>query len=53
MATLISTQVTDRLAAMLAGLIIIVKIHTIGLIVGLAVVVVNLFWTTIEHSLRS
>ena len=41
------------LTVVLAALIVIVKIHTIGLIVGLAVVVVNLFWTTIEHSLRS
>ena len=41
------------LTVVLATLIIIVKIHTIGLIVGLSVVVLNLFWTTIEHSLRS
>ena len=41
------------LTVVLAALIVIVKIHTVGLIVGLAVVIVNLFWTTIEHSLRS
>lgn len=40
------------LALTLAVLIAVVKIHTIGLIVGLSVVVINLFWTTIEHSLR-
>ena len=40
------------LAIILAVLIAVFKIHTIGLIIGLSVVVINLFWTTIQHSLR-
>ena len=40
------------LAAVLVVLIAIVKIDTLGLIVGLSVIVINLFWTTIQHSLR-
>lgn len=40
------------LAIILAVLIAVLKIHTVGLIIGLSVVVINLFWTTIQHSLR-
>ena len=40
------------LAVVLAILIAVVKIVPVGLIVGLSVVVINLFWTTIQHSLR-
>jgi hypothetical protein len=40
------------LAIVLAVLIAVVKIHTGGLLIGLSVVVINLFWTTIQHSLR-
>ena len=40
------------LAVVLVTLIAIVKVDTIGLIVGLSVIVLNLFWTTIQHSLR-
>lgn len=40
------------LAIILVVLIAVLKIHTVGLIIGLSVVVINLFWTTIQHSLR-
>jgi hypothetical protein len=40
------------LAVVLAILVAIVKIDPVGLIVGLSVVVINIFWTTIQHSLR-
>jgi len=40
------------LAIVLAVLIAVLKIHTVGLVIGLSVVVINLFWTTIQHSLR-
>jgi hypothetical protein len=41
------------LAVVLAVLIAVVKVHTIGLIIGLSVVAINLFWTAIQHSLRN
>ena len=44
-----------RLAALgviLAALIAIVKIHTLGLIIGLSVVVINLFWLTAQRAFR-
>lgn len=41
------------LAVVLAVLIAVVKIDPVGLIVGLSVVVINLLWTMIQHSLRS
>ena len=39
------------LAAVLAILIAIVKIHVIGLIIGLSVVIINLFWMTAQRTL--
>lgn len=39
------------LALLLALLIAVVKIHTVGLIIGLSVVVINLFWITIQRAL--
>ena len=39
------------LAIVLAVLIAVIKIDTVGLIIGLSVMVINLFWTTIQHSL--
>ena len=40
------------LAAVLVILIAIVKIDTLGLLIGLSVVVINLFWTTIQQALK-
>jgi hypothetical protein len=40
------------LAFVLVVLIAILKIDAVGLIVGLSVIVINLFWTMIQHSLR-
>jgi hypothetical protein len=40
------------LAVVLAVLIAVVKINAVGLIVGLSVVVINLFWAAIQHSLQ-
>jgi hypothetical protein len=40
------------LAVVLATLVAVVKVDAVGLIVGLSVVVINLFWTTIQHSLQ-
>ena len=40
------------LAAVLVILIAIVKIDTVGLLIGLSVVVINLFWTTIQQALK-
>jgi hypothetical protein len=39
------------LAAILAVLIAVVKVNTLGLIIGLSVVVLNLFWLTIQRVL--
>ena len=39
------------LAAVLAVLIAIAKIHVIGLIIGLSVVIINLFWMTAQRAL--
>ena len=39
------------LAAVLAVLIAIVKIHVIGLVIGLSVVIINLFWMTAQRTL--
>jgi len=44
-----------RLAALvlvLAVLIAVVKIHTIGLLIGLSVVVINLFWITVQRAFK-
>jgi len=40
------------LAIILAVLVAIVRIHTVGLIVGLSVVVINLFWITIQRAFK-
>jgi hypothetical protein len=40
------------LALVIVVLIGIVKIHTIGLIIGLSVVVINLFWLTLQRAFR-
>ena len=43
-----------RLAALtviLAVLVAIVKIHAIGLVIGLSVVIINLFWMTAQRAL--
>ena len=39
------------LAVILAVLIAVVKVNTLGLIIGLSVVVINLFWITIQRVL--
>ena len=39
------------LAIVLAVLIAIVKIHVIGLVIGLSVVIINLFWMTAQRTL--
>ncbi len=44
----------SRLAALtviLAVLVAIVKIHAIGLVIGLSVVIINLFWMTAQRAL--
>ena len=40
------------LAALLALLIAVVKIHPVGLAIGLSVVVINLIWLTLQRALR-
>ena len=40
------------LAVILAVLIAIVKIHPVGLVIGLSVVIVNLFWITVQHAFK-
>lgn len=40
------------LAAVLALLIAVVKIHPVGLAIGLSVVVINLLWLTIQRALK-
>lgn len=40
------------LAIVIVGLVGIVKIHTVGLIIGLAVVIINLFCITIQRAFR-
>ena len=39
------------LALVLAFLVAVVKIHPVGLVIGLSVTVINLFWTMIQHLL--
>ena len=39
------------LAAIIAVLVAVVKVNTLGLIIGLSVVVINLFWITIQRVL--
>ena len=39
------------LAVILGVLIAIVKIHVIGLVIGLSVVIINLFWLTAQRAL--
>ena len=40
------------LAVILAVLIAIVKAHPIGLVIGLSVVIINLFWITVQHAFK-
>jgi hypothetical protein len=40
------------LAIVIIVLVGIVKIHTVGLIIGLSVVIINLFWITIQRAFR-
>jgi hypothetical protein len=40
------------LAGILAILVTVVKVHAVGLIIGLSVVVVNLFWITAQRAFR-
>jgi len=40
------------LVAILAVLIAVVKIHTVGLLIGLSVVVINLFWITVQRAFK-
>ena len=40
------------LAAVVFVLVGIVKIHTVGLVIGLSVVVINLFWITVQRAFR-
>jgi hypothetical protein len=40
------------LVAVLAVLIAVVKIHTVGLLIGLSVVVINLFWITVQRAFK-
>ena len=40
------------MAALLALLIAVVKIHPVGLAIGLSVVVINLIWLTLQRALR-
>lgn len=40
------------LALILAGLIAVAKVHAVGLIIGLSVVVINLFWITAQRAFK-
>jgi hypothetical protein len=40
------------LVAVLAALIAVIKIHTAGLIIGLSVVILNLFWMTAQRAFK-
>jgi hypothetical protein len=40
------------LAILIFVLVGIVKIHTVGLIIGLSVVIINLFWITVQRAFR-
>lgn len=40
------------LAALLAVLVAVVRVHPLGLIIGLSVVVINLFWMTAQRALK-
>jgi hypothetical protein len=40
------------LAGVLTLLVTVVKIHTIGLVIGLSVVVINLFWITVQRAFK-
>lgn len=39
------------LAVVLGLLVAVVKVHAVGLVIGLSVVVINIFWTTIQQVL--
>lgn len=40
------------LAVMLGLLVAVIKINPVGLVIGLSVVVINLFWITVQRALR-
>jgi hypothetical protein len=40
------------LAVVIVVLVGIVKVHTVGLVIGLSVVIINLFWITIQRAFR-
>jgi len=40
------------LAIIIVVLVGIVKVHTVGLVIGLSVVIINLFWITIQRAFR-
>jgi len=40
------------LAAIIVVLVGVVKVHTVGLVIGLSVVVINLFWITVQRAFR-
>jgi hypothetical protein len=40
------------LVLVLAVLIAVVRIHTVGLLIGLSVVVINLFWITVQRAFK-
>jgi hypothetical protein len=40
------------LALILAALITVVKVHIVGLVIGLSVVIINLFWLTAQRALK-
>jgi len=40
------------LAIILVVLIAVIKIHTLGLIIGLSIMVINLFWITIQYAFK-
>jgi len=40
------------LAGILAVLVKVVKVHAVGLLIGLSVVVINLFWITAQRAFK-
>ena len=40
------------LAVIIVVLVGIVKVHTVGLVIGLSVVIINLFWITVQRAFR-
>jgi len=40
------------LAVIIVVLVGIVKVHTVGLVIGLSVVIINLFWITVQRAFK-